>query len=177
VPLVRPAPVVMRPQQPVHRTAVMPKILSARPSKRAPATAPSAAVVAPVTAVSAVVVVPPPAQVVASSPPVAPSAPPPPTAASIDPAILGAYDAKLTAAVQAAFHAPSTAADMNFKGRVRIEFNLRDGVVTNVRVDVPSGLGAVDRAAVKAVQMASYPLPPQVLLGKDGTYQIWVACI
>jgi periplasmic protein TonB len=167
----------MRPPKPVHRTALLPKILSTRASKHAPATAPRAAVIAPLTSVSAVLVAPPPEQVVASSPPVAPPAPPPPTTASIDPAILAAYDAKLTAAVQAAFHAPSTAADMNFKGRVRIEFNLRDGVVTNVRIDVPSGLGAVDRAAVKAVQMASYPFPPQALLGKDGTYQIWVACI
>jgi protein TonB len=141
---------------------------------------------APVKAVPAVVAVATAAPVAISAPPqAAPSsaavATPAPVATAtsqyVDPAVLAAYNAKLTAAVQAAFHVPGTAADMGFKGRVQVEFTMRNGVLTNVRVDVPSGLVAVDRAAVRAVQTANYPLPPQVLIGKDGTYQIWVACV
>ena len=108
----------------------------------------------------------------------APPLPPPlaqPTAPAIDPAI--AYNAKLAAAVQAAFEVPSTAAALNFKGRTRVEFNLLDGVVSAIRVVQASGLGATDRAAIKAVQTASFPTPPPALQGKPGSYQIWVACL
>lgn len=129
----------------------------------------------------AVVTAPPPAQVrpVETTPPVNVPPPPPPVEAApapIDPAVIAAYNAKLNAAVQAAFRVPQTANDMGFKGRVRIEFSMRDGIVANPRVVVPSGLGLVDRAALKAVESARYPLPPSVLVGKDGTYTIWVEC-
>lgn len=111
---------------------------------------------------------------VKSSPPL----PPPvaqPAVPVLDPTI--AYNAKLAAAVQAAFEVPATAAALNFKGRTRVEFNLLDGVVSAIRVVQASGLGATDRAAIKAVQTASFPPPPQALQGKSGTYQIWVACL
>ncbi len=97
-----------------------------------------------------------------------------PTQSGVDPAT--AYNAKLSAAVQAAFEVPATASALNFKGRTRLEFTLRDGVVSQIRVIQSSGLGAVDRAAVKAVQAAAYPPPPSALQGKEGSYQIWVAC-
>jgi TonB family protein len=92
----------------------------------------------------------------------------------VDPA--PAYNAKLSAAVQAAFEVPATAAALGFKGRTRVEFSLRDGVVSAIRVVQGSGLGAADRAAIKAVQAAVYPPPPPALQGKEGSYQIWVAC-
>lgn len=132
-----------------------------------PSPAPSPEPVAPV-------LTPSPVAAVKSAPPL----PPPvaqPAAPAIDPAI--AYNAKLAAAVQAAFEVPSTAAALNFKGRTRVEFNLLDGVVSAIRVLQPSGLGATDRAAIKAVQTASFPSPPPALQGKSGTYQIWVACL
>ena len=109
------------------------------------------------------------------------SAPPPPptlaqpAATAVDPAV--AYNAKLAVAVQAAFEVPATAAALNFKGRARVEFNLLDGLVSAIRVVQPSGLGVADRAAIKAVQTASFPTPPPALQGKLGTYQIWVACL
>jgi len=34
----------------------------------------------------------------------------------------------------------------------------------------------VDRAALKAVELAAFPAPPAALAGKEGVYQIWVAC-
>lgn len=97
-----------------------------------------------------------------------------PPLAIVDPA--PAYNAKLAAAVQAAFELPAVASALNFKGRTRIEFALHDGLASTIRVIVSSGLGAVDRAAVKAVQAAVFPSPPAALQGKEGGYQIWVAC-
>jgi periplasmic protein TonB len=108
----------------------------------------------------------------------APSPPPPavvsPPAPAVDPAL--AYNFKLAAAVQAAFVVPGPASALGFKGRARVEFHLRDGVASNAKVIQPSGLGAVDRAAIKAVEAAAFPAPPPALAGKDGVYQIWVAC-
>lgn len=105
--------------------------------------------------------------------------PPPPQAPAMAPAIdpTMAYNAKLAAAVQAAFEVPATAAALNFKGRARVEFSLVDGAVSAIRVVQSSGLGAADRAALKAVQMAAFPPPPPALQGKPGSYQIWVACL
>jgi protein TonB len=161
----------------VRRPAAKTQPLLAHPTTHAPA--PIKAVPADVAAATAVpLAIAAPLQEAPSSTPVTTPAPlPAATNQYVDPAVLAAYNAKLTAAVQAAFHVPGMATDMGFKGRVQVEFTMRNGILTNVRVDVPSGLAAVDRAAVRAVQTANYPLPPQVLLGKDGTYQIWVACV
>jgi TonB family protein len=93
---------------------------------------------------------------------------------AVDPAL--AYNIKLAAAVQAAFEVPGTAKALGFKGKARIEFSMRNGVASSIRVIQSSGLSAVDRAAITAVQVASFPQPPITLQNKDGTYQIWVAC-
>jgi protein TonB len=121
------------------------------------------------------------AQPTAFSSPVVAAAPSPPLPAVVsppapvvDPAL--AYNFKLAAAVQAAFVVPGPASALGFKGRARVEFHLRDGVASNAKVIQPSGLGAVDRAAIKAVEAAAFPPPPPALAGKDGVYQIWVAC-
>lgn len=106
----------------------------------------------------------------------APSVPAqPPSTPSVDPAV--AYNAKLAAAVQTAFEVPVAAEALGFKGRARVEFTLHDGAVSAIRVVQTSGLGAADRAAIRAVQSASYPAPPPELRGKEGTYHIWVACL
>ena len=102
------------------------------------------------------------------------AAPVMPPAPVVDPAL--AYNVKLAAAVQAAFVVPGPAAALGFKGRARVEFHLRDGVVSNAKIIQASGLGVVDRAALKAVEVASFPVPPTALVGKEGVYQIWVAC-
>ncbi len=120
-------------------------------------------------------------QAVTKTEPTATTAPSTPAAAASpatpalpDPAL--AYNVKLAAAVQAAFEVPGTAKALSFKGRARMEFSLHDGKVSAIRVLQTSGLSAVDRAATKAVETASYPLPPAGLQNKDGVYQIWVAC-
>jgi outer membrane biosynthesis protein TonB len=114
---------------------------------------------------------------IVNSPPTAfatPTPPPQPVQPAVDPT--PAYNAKLAAAVQAAFEVPGPALALNFKGRARVEFALHDGVASAIRVIQGSGLGSVDRAAIKAVQSAVFPAPPAALQGKVGTYQIWVAC-
>lgn len=146
---------VVRVQPPVQQTVTEPRV------KAPDATAAPAAVATPEPAApnTPVAVVPVPPQAIATA---------------IDPAMIAAYNSKLNAAVQAAFRVPAAAADIGFKGRVRVEFALRDGVVSDIRILQPSGLSMVDRAAITAVESAKYPLPPQVLQGKNGTYQIWV---
>ena len=108
---------------------------------------------------------------------VSPSTPtqtPPIASPTVDPAL--AYNVKLAAAVQAAFEVPGSAKALAFKGRARVEFTLHEGMASAIRVIQGSGLGAVDRAAIKAVESATFPLPPVELKNKVGTYQIWIAC-
>ncbi len=93
---------------------------------------------------------------------------------SEDPSI--AYNAALTAAVQAAFRVPASAVTLGFKGRARVEFKLLDGHVSAIGMVQSSTLGVVDRAALRAVAEAVYPPPPPALAGIAGTYQIWVEC-
>lgn len=100
-------------------------------------------------------------------------APAPPLQPTIDPT--PAYNAKITAAAQMALEVPGSVTALNFKGRARVGFKLRDGVVSGIVLLVSSGLGAMDRAAAKAVQTANYPAPPVALQGKEIAYEIWVA--
>ena len=87
---------------------------------------------------------------------------------------INAYNAKLTAAAQAAFEVPGTVTALNFKGRARVGFKLRDGLASSISIVQSSGLGAMDRAATKAVQTAAFPQPPQSLQGQELAYEIWV---
>jgi periplasmic protein TonB len=97
-----------------------------------------------------------------------------PVAAMVDPAI--AYNVELTKAVQAAFKVPGSAAALGFKGRARIGFTLLDGTVSAITLILSSTLGAVDRAALNAVEKAEYPAAPEGLQGMQGIYEIWVEC-
>lgn len=153
-----PLPAKMAPTPPKPQAPVMPEV---RPAQDVPPP-----VVAQANAFST--------PAAAAAPPPPPSAPVSPPAPTVDPAL--AYNLKLAAAVQAAFVVPGPAAALGFKGRARVEFHLRDGLASNAKIIQPSGLGAVDRAALKAVEAAAYPAPPPALAGKDGVYQIWVAC-
>lgn len=101
--------------------------------------------------------------------------PPPPAPAATGKADPNAeYAAKVRAAVLAAVYYPPAAATLNYSGRVRVEFHLRDAVSSAARVVVASGIGMIDRAALQTVQNASYPAPPADMRGKDTVYQVWV---
>lgn len=147
----------------VPKNKALPPLAQATPELR-PAEEPAPPVVAKATAFSAPPQLAQPAMAAQSNP----------TPPAVDPAL--AYNLKLAAAVQAAFVVPGPATALGFKGRARVEFQLKDGVVSNLKILQASGLGAVDRAALKAVEVAVFPAPPPALLGKEGTYQIWVAC-
>jgi periplasmic protein TonB len=169
-PVMRPLPVPVPAVKPIARMQPppTPQGAPARASVPAPSPVPVQDAVAPPPSPPTAYTVP-----AAATPP--PLAPPPPVAAAVDPS--PAYNAKLAAAVQAVFEVPAAAAALSFKGRTRVEFSLRDGVVSAARVIQTSGLGAADRAAIKAVQAAVYPPPPPALQGKENSYQIWVACL
>jgi protein TonB len=120
-----------------------------------------------------------PAPVAPSAPPTepapvprpAPAPPPPPVApATTSPSFEGA----LRAAIQAALHYPESARMASISGRTRVAFQYRDGVVSDVRVVVSSGMGLLDRAAVAAVRDAAYPKPEPAFVGKTLSEQLWV---
>jgi protein TonB len=170
------APAVKKPREPekIKPPPVVPPI---KPLVRAVTPTPPAPVPTPVVAAVTPPVSAAPSPIAAAAPAPATAAPavpaPAPTAANVvDPA--QAYNAKLTAAAQAAFEVPGAVTALSFKGRARVEFNLRDAVASSIHIVQTSGLGAMDRAALKAVQNAAFPQPPASLQGKELRYQIWV---
>jgi protein TonB len=84
------------------------------------------------------------------------------------------YAAKVKAAVQEAVEYPAAANNMRTKSRARVEFSLRDGMQQNPHIVVSSGLDVFNRAAIHAVEIARYPLPPTVLSGQVKLFQVWV---
>jgi protein TonB len=103
-------------------------------------------------------------------------APPPAPPATSHPDLQATYDAKVRGAVNAwhNVHYPSAASTMHFTGKTQVEFHLRDGVVSGVRVLTTCGVGLFDQSSLAAVQGASYPEAPAELRGHDNLYQIWV---
>jgi periplasmic protein TonB len=183
-PKIQPAPVVQSPV-PVLKTVkqidlrAQPQTPQPHPSVPLPATQPIAVTPSVVSAAMSNQELPAPAATVVSPATVSAPVTNPTVVAAAAPSadIALDYNAKLAAAVQAAFEVPATAVELNFKGRARIEFKLALAAATQIRLVQTSGLGVVDRAAVRAVQAAVFPPPPPGLQGKDGTYQIWVACL
>lgn len=104
---------------------------------------------------------------------VAPLAPPPSTVTAKSD-VSAEYLARVKAAVQTALIFPPAAAALNFRGRARVEFHLRDGTPSQAHILASSGMGLTDRAALQSVEKALYPPPPGSLQGRDETYQIWV---
>ncbi len=107
----------------------------------------------------------------AAEPVAAPVAPPPPAASAAPSA---EYIAKVRAAVQAAFEYPMAAKAQDFKGRARVAFNLNDTRPSSAHVVISSGMGIVDRAALKAVEGASYPPAPEALSHAEQSFEVWV---
>jgi protein TonB len=153
-------PPPVRPVVPVHHVVTHtppPKPAVVPPPQPAPTPAPVVPSAAPT--------VPTPAPRPAPAPPPAPAAP-----ATASPSFEGA----LRAAIQAALHYPESARMAGMSGRTRVGFQYRDGVVSDVRVVVSSGMGLLDRAAVAAVRDAAYPKPEPAFVGKTLSEQLWV---
>jgi protein TonB len=108
-----------------------------------------------------------------AEPVAAPVAPPPQPAASAAPS--AEYIAKVRAAVQGAFEYPMAAKAQDFRGRARVAFSLTDTRPSSARIVVSSGMNIVDRAALKAVERASYPPAPEALRRADQAFEVWVS--
>ncbi|WP_321817712.1 MULTISPECIES: TonB family protein [unclassified Paraburkholderia] len=148
-PLVKPKPV-----EPVHRV-----VHATPPPEKTPAAAPAPA--------------PAPAPTAAEPAPVTHAPVQPATAAA--PAGPGPnFAGKLRAAIQAALHYPESARMSGVAGRTRVAFTYRDGVVSEARVVVSSGVALLDRAALAAVRDADYPKSEPAFAGKALTEQLWV---
>ena len=105
----------------------------------------------------------------------APPPPPPPPQRNDEAAAREAeFTARVRAAIQAAVVYPPAARNMGQAGRARVEFHLRDGVTSQIRIIQSSGTNLLDRAAMAAVSSASYPEAPDTLKGKDRPYQVSV---
>jgi len=122
------------------------------------------------------VVVPPPQVAVRNvepdAPVVVPHAPPPPPAASAP--VPTEYIAKIQAAVESAAETPMAARAQDFKGRARVAFRLNDTRPSAARILVTSGMSICDKAALKAVENASYPPAPEALSHADQSFEVWV---
>ena len=103
------------------------------------------------------------------APPPAPVVPP--VVSAVDPHVVSSYASKLLAAVQAATRCPDEA---QFIGRVRVAFSLRDAQTSNIRIITPSGIKAIDNAALHAVLDANIPEPPSEMKGSSRSFQTWV---
>ncbi|GAA4031827.1 TonB family protein [Actimicrobium antarcticum] len=103
------------------------------------------------------------------APPLAPAA-----VAAIPSGPSADYIARVKAAVQAAVIYPSAALSLEFRGRARVAFTLRDGIPSEARIVTGSGMGLIDRAALQSIQAAAYPPPPPSAQGREDSYQVWV---
>jgi periplasmic protein TonB len=158
-----PVPLVATPAQLASTVAGLPPPAVTQPTPQVvaqslPQASPQTSTQPPLTAASAAVPV----------PPVQPT-----SAANTDPS--PAYKSQLTAAAQAAFQVPGTVVALSFKGRTRVGFKLTDQTVSGVTLVQSSGLGAMDRAALAAVQTAQYPKAPAELRDRLLAFEIWVS--
>ncbi len=78
------------------------------------------------------------------------------------------FEGRMLQAVQAEARRsyPAAARLMGATGQAAIAFEYRDGSVRVTSIAQSSGFPALDRAAVAAVQNASYPVPPAELVGR-----------
>lgn len=119
---------------------------------------------------------PPPSIALPPSPIEAPAPPPPPPRAQ--PAVTGleraTYLGAIRAAIQGAVQFPADARMLRQDGRVRIKFELLDGVVSDVRILTPGRLKSFNSNALLAVHDASIPSPPGALAHHRFTLVLWV---
>ncbi len=111
------------------------------------------------------------------TPPVTPPAPPPPPAPSpaARQAAIDNYAAMLRARVQANARVPDSVRMMHVSGTAVISFRLTpSGHLLSAHVAQSSGIGAINRAALKAVEIASYPPFRKKMPKHDMTFNVRV---
>jgi protein TonB len=101
--------------------------------------------------------------------------PPPPKAQPVISANEKAtYLGAIRAAIQEAVQFPADARMLRQDGKVRVKFELLDGVVSDVRIITPGRLESFNSQALLAVHDASIPSPPQALAHHRFTLVLWV---
>ena len=159
----KPEPPKPKPLPPKVKTpplAVKQKVVLPQPKPQLPKPAEEKAVPTPVaTPTAATEPAPPPAPIT------------PPVSTAVDPHVVSSYASRLRAAVLAATRCPDEA---QFIGRVSVAFSLRDTETSNIRIITPSGIKAIDNAALHAVLDANIPEPPTEMKGTSRSFQTWV---
>jgi len=114
-----------------------------------------------------------PSPVQAPPPEPVPETPPPPPA-PVNPAVKADYLAQVKGAIQAAVHFPEAARMLGEQGRVLVHFNLRNGVISDLRIVRKGSLDAFDTAALAAVRNARLPTTPKELENKSYSLDVEV---
>ncbi|WP_291520447.1 energy transducer TonB [Acidithiobacillus sp.] len=109
------------------------------------------------------------------APPVTPPAPPPTPSPAARQAAIDNYAAMLRARVQANARVPDSVRMMHVSGTAVISFRLTpSGHLLSAHVAQSSGIGAINRAALKAVEIASYPPFRKKMPKHDMTFNVQV---
>lgn len=101
-------------------------------------------------------------------------APPPTPHPAVTAGEKATYLGAIRAAIQQAVRFPGDARMLHQNGRVRVTFELRDGVISNVRIIAPGRIKSFNTNALLAVHDASIPKPPQALAHHLFTLALWV---
>lgn len=113
----------------------------------------------------------PPSPIAAAAPP----PPPPPHAQPIvNPGQKLTYLSAVRAAIQGAVQFPAAARMLRMDGRVRVKFELVNGVVSHLRIITPGQLQAFNSKALLAVHDAGIPAPPKALADHVFHLVLWV---
>ncbi|MFA7495681.1 MAG: energy transducer TonB [Acidithiobacillus sp.] len=147
---VPPKPVVQHfkppPPRPHPKVVIPPKPAPTPPAPPVKAVTPPAPKPVPVPPV-------PPRPVVKAAPPA-----PPPLSAAQTASLMGRYVGLLRPMIQQNLHVPAELRAMGLKGKATVQFEVSPtGQVLWAKVIVPSPLGAVNRAALAAVESGSFP--------------------
>ncbi len=114
----------------------------------------------------------PPSPIAAPVPP--PPPPPPKTQGGVSAAEKATYLGAIRAAIQGAVQFPADARMLRQDGKVRVRFELLDGVVSDVRIITPGRLRSFNSNALLAVHDAGIPSPPKALAHHRFTLALWV---
>ncbi len=156
--------------KPVEKPKPKPELKHPQPPPRAPTYHPR-----PVPLPPPPVALPPPVPLPPS--PIAAPAPPPPPPKAQPPASAAekaTYLGAIRAAIQDAVQFPADARMLRQDGKVRVKFELRDGVIANVRIITPARIKSFNSNALLAVHDASIPSPPKALAHHLFTLVLWV---
>lgn len=106
----------------------------------------------------------------------APIPPPPPPKAlpAVSAGEKATYLGAIRAAIQSAVRFPADARMLRQDGKVRVKFELRDGIISNVRIITPGRLKSFNANALLAVHEARIPDPPKALAHQRFTLVLWV---